>query len=50
MFILKLLRHQLQAVLTVALNLMSLSSRIPKGEKDDAKGPQNQRDDLTPIN
>lgn len=32
---LKLVRHQLQAVLTMALSLMSLSSKIQKGEKDD---------------
>lgn len=35
MFILKPVRHQLQTVLTMALSLMSLTSRVQKGEEDD---------------
>lgn len=51
MFILKLARHQLQPVLTVALSLMSPFSRIQRGEKDDTpRGLESQVGDLILIN
>lgn len=43
MFILKSVRHQLQIVLTLALSLISLTSRIQKGETDVYQGASKAR-------